>query len=463
MSVRAPARRVILGVALLLTTCALLVRFVSSGQAARPWLAPVEISAPGMLVAQSRIAVDEQGGAVAVWTRRAGDELVVQAATRPPGGDWLGPTDISATGQMLGDPQVGVAAGGDVVAVWERFARGRHFVYAAHRPAGGTWQRPTRLSDASRRSTTPQVAVDPRGNAVCVWSRYVGTVSAVQAARRPARAAWRRPVDLARGSKQGVEYTQPHVALDGRGNAVAVWTRVAGRPAAAFARESLVQAAVGPAGGRWRTATRLSATGGRASGARVAVSLRGDAVVVWSISPRTETFHGTVQSTTRRAKGRWQAPVSLSPAGEFATEPRVGVDESGDAIAIWNRSDVRGATSLRSAARVAGGRWRPAVGVSLAGERAYGGELAVGARGDAFAVWHRYLAFDERSEQTDTVVRAARLVPGGGWEAPADISGHGFQQGTAQIAADPRGGAVAVWERSVGDGLREQSATYPGD
>ena len=72
------------------------------------------------------------------------------------------------------------------------------------------------------------------------------------------------------------------------------------------------------------------------------------------MSPGPLEFVSVVQAATRPANGRWRAPVSLSPEGQLATDPRVAVDARGNATAIWNRSDLEGASSVMSSARPAG-------------------------------------------------------------------------------------------------------------
>jgi hypothetical protein len=90
------------------------------------------------------------------------------------------------------------------------------------RPAAtGVWQAPVDLSVAGQYPDTPQVAFDPRGNALAVWNG--GDKGSVQAAVRPAATGvWETPVDI---SGAGQDAWFPQVAFDAQGNAVAVWHR----------------------------------------------------------------------------------------------------------------------------------------------------------------------------------------------------------------------------------------------
>ena len=458
MSLRTPARRAILGAALLIAAYALLVRFaVAPGQAAAGWLAPVDISAPGTRPLEAQIAIDARGGAVAVWSSLRGVQSFVQAAERPAGGAWQPPTEVAPAGH---DPQVAVDARGDAFAVWERYSRGRYVVQAAIRPAGAAWSRPVDLSAASAQSTRPRIAVDPRGDAVAAWSSRAGGVSTVQAARRPASGPWRRPVDIARAaSRRRVEFGGVDVAI-ANGNAVAVWERfVLGSERTQSTR---VQAATSAAGRRWRSPVSPAAAGRDASSPDVAAGERGGTVAVWVNGPSAAGMPSRIQGSWLLANGRWGARANLSPAGREAGQPRVAVDAHGTATSIWNHADLGGKPRLLSAVGEAGGRWQAAVDVVAPGEIAGPAELAVGARGDAFAIWDRVLSLRAVDQRRNFVVRAARRAPGGGWQAPVDLSAVSFPEGSAKIAIDPAGGAVAIWSRLIGGATRVQSVDYAG-
>jgi hypothetical protein len=289
------------------------------------WLAPVDLSA-GQIDPQ--VAVDGQGNAVAVWASSNATNDIVQAAARPAGGAWQAPTTPSTAGQNAEAPQVAVDGQGNAVAVWERHIPANDggtdsIVQAAARPAGGAWQAPVNLSAAGRDAFIPQVAVDGQGDAVAVWTSFDSSATAiVQAAARPAGGAWQAPVNL---SAAGQNAQNPQVAVDGQGNAVAVWPGFDGT-------SQIVQAAARPAGGVWQAPVNLSAAGQNAGNPQVAVDARGDAVAVWTSSNGTNDI---VQAAVRPAGGAWQAPADLSPAGQDARSPRVAMDARGNAVAVW--------------------------------------------------------------------------------------------------------------------------------
>jgi hypothetical protein len=164
------------------------------------WLAPQDLSAAGQGAYDPQVAVDGQGNAIAVWHRfDAGTNTIVQAAARAAasrrrrryftpkrGGSFGAPQDLSAAGQSASFSEVAVDGRGNAIAVWRRFDGTNTIVQAAVRAAGGSFGAPQDLSAAGQTANDPQVAVDGQGNAIAVWSRSNGTNYIVQAAVRAA-------------------------------------------------------------------------------------------------------------------------------------------------------------------------------------------------------------------------------------------------------------------------------------
>jgi hypothetical protein len=402
------------------------------------WLAPVDLSTAGQNADAPQVAVDSQDDAVAVWTRSNGTNDIVQAAARPAGGVWQAPINLSAAGQNAEAPQVAVDGQGNAVAVWTRSNGTNDIVQAAARPAGGAWQAPINLSAAGQNALPPEVSVNAQGNAVAVWTRSNGTNFIVQAAARPAGGAWQTPVDLS-AAGQNASF-RPQVAVDGQGNAVAVWFRFDGT-------SLIVQAAARPAGGVWQAPINLSAAGQDARGNAVAMDARGNAVAVWTRSNGTNDI---VQAAARPAGGAWQTPVDLSAAGQNAGDPVAAVNAQGNAVAVWNRSNGTN-DIVQAAARPAGRAWQTPVDLSAAGQNAVAWQVAVDSQGDAVAVW-------TRSNGTNTIVQAAVRLHD---VTPVDLSGTGQDASDPQVAIDSQGDAVAVWNRSNGTNDIVQAAARP--
>jgi hypothetical protein len=420
-----------------------------SASAAPTWLAPTSLSATGESATDAQVGVDAQGESVAVWQRAdavTANTNDVQAAVRPAGGSWqASPTTLASCFFFSTTPQVAIDPRGDAVAAWEcaSSSTGDRVIEAA--TATGPplqWSKPVQLSDSADINVEdPQVAVDANGDATVSWVTLgSGATSFVQAAQRPAGGTWTQPVTV---SRTDATVGAPQVAEDPNGDATTVWTLNNGTT-------TVAEASVHPAGAAaWSMPIDLSSADAPASNAQVAISPQGTSIAVWRHGTSTSA---TIQAAVHAAGGQWQMPEDISSAG--AEDPQVTVDPHGNAAAIWDRSE--GANTIVQAAQLPAGAasWQAAGSVSDAGQSATAAQIAADTQGDLTAVW-------QRSNGTNTIVQAA-VHPAGapGWQAPADLSATGQSAENAAVAVDPRGNATAVWDRSNGANTIAQAAGY---
>jgi hypothetical protein len=181
-----------------------------------------------------RLAVDGRGAAVVVWEGLHALHSVIQAAVRStPRQQWSGVRDLSDDSSDAVSPQLAVDGRGDVAVVWTRTNGKNWLVQASERPAGRPWEPARTLSGAGRDAVAPGVGLDARGDAIAVWTRSNGSNTIVQASYRLQPAGmWSTPTSM---SATGGDAVGPVVALDARGNATLVWSRFDGRSFAAQA------------------------------------------------------------------------------------------------------------------------------------------------------------------------------------------------------------------------------------
>ena len=151
---------------------------------------------------------------------------------------------------------------------------------------------PVDLSEAELNAGSPDVALNPTGDAVVTWSAVtsatVGSKSVVQATVRPAGGAWQAPMDISdHGPEVDEAPFEPKAAVDPQGNTIAVWEGLDGE-------DRVIQSAVRPADSSdWQASVDLSTSGARAHSAQIAVDAQGNAVSVWEQENGSE---GIIQS-----------------------------------------------------------------------------------------------------------------------------------------------------------------------
>jgi hypothetical protein len=90
----------------------------------------------------------------------------------------------------------------------------------------------------------------------------------------------------------------------------------------------------------WSTPEQLSVfseTGTSSDNPQVAANGSGNAVAVWQQSNGSNSIIRFSQSTDGGAS--WSEPTDLSEPGQSAIHPEVAVDASGNAVALWRRSN----------------------------------------------------------------------------------------------------------------------------
>jgi hypothetical protein len=300
----------------------------------------------------------------------------------------------------------------------------------------------------------PRIAVDGQGDAIAVWhsedGKLEGGVSSyeVRTAFRPAGGAWQTPERL---SPYGQSAEEVDVAFDAHGDAFAVWGAYSSSVPEGDAHFS-IQAAFRPAGGAWQAPVDLSPV--EAPGSvhpSLAVDVQGDAIVTWN---RAEgPGGGSVQEAFRPAGGVWQAPVDVTQGNAWGDYSQVAFDRQGDVLAMWQ-------DPLQSAFMPAGGTWQPPsiVGYELVARP--GSDLAVDGRGDAVAVWDSWT----EGFLSHRVVQAAFRPAGGEWQVPVDLSEEDplEEPYEPRVAIDEQGDAVVVWSSGYGESGGVMSAFKPG-
>jgi hypothetical protein len=373
--------------------------------------------------------------------------LVGAALVAPPAGaapTWQPVTnlfaDLSAAGGSAQTPAVAVDSRGDATAIWTRWNGAQPVVQASTRPAGGTWSAPVDLAQG-RSIFNPQLTVDPAGNATAVWRVREVDRSVVQASTRPPGGAWSTPVDLSVDTS--VDPSQltdvPQVAVDAAGIVTATWSRFEAKPSEAF--KHVVQAATRLTDGTWTAPVDLSAPGQYARTTDLAVDPAGNATVIWVAG-------SLVQTATRPAGGTWGAPVDVSTIAGPRANPRIVVDPGGTATAVWGTFTTT--YGIQTATRAPGGAWTAPADLSAPGQDTFDTpELAADRRGTVTALWQRH-------DGSGWIVTSATRPAGGAWTTPVDLSATGHDAWDPQVAVDPAGNATAVW--SLADEPMQDSA-----
>jgi hypothetical protein len=317
-----------------------------------------------------QVGLDDAGDEVAAWNRSgAASSTGVVVATRAHGSaGWSVPVQLNT--EPFGttyDPQLQVAPSGAAVVVWQvplPDAVGEAISAVFRTSATGAWSAPSVVAHGFL-DGPQQLGIDAKGNATLIYDTGLksGALDVVMLDAGTGR--WSSPVVIGRST---TEVTDPQIAVDGHGDAVAVWSTQRRKPSGSAMTadrfDSWVEAAGRTAGGSWRPAVRLGPETqflydvdfeAGPSGPQVALDARGDAIAIWGQSAGGNKLSAVGASLERGAR-RWR-PVRPLDSGE-AISPRLAVSTSGWATVAWENGTF--GVSTRSGP-VSGSRWSSVV------------------------------------------------------------------------------------------------------
>ncbi len=298
----------------------------------------------------------------------------------------------------------------------------------------GIWQQPTLLEHNNTGTAwNPNLAVDSKGNALAVWRQHDGWRYNIWASYFMPATGWSAPV-LIEANNTGTAW-DPKVAMDASGRGIAVWSQHAN------VRENIWANNFYPDTG-WGTPEiiELNDTGGMASSPEIAMSAQGKAVVVW------HEYNGTRENIWANAydpENGWNSAVMIEMDPGTAQNPRVAVDSHGNGIAIWQQYDGKVERIRVNTYTAATGNWNTAQNIESGPGRASNPQIAVSLDGEAFATW----------QQDNGGVDSIWISHYGtdGWGVPivleSDDSGNA---GNPSVALYGDGNAMVVWDQYDG-------------
>jgi hypothetical protein len=297
---------------------------------------------------------------------------------------WGTPTLIEAgAGSALGLPRIAMDAAGNATAVWPQSGASpsTQDIWANRYLSGSGWGTATLIGPTGAgTSFEPEIGVDTIGNAVVTWRQppVPAGFFSVWSNRYTVGAGWSGPAVI--GSSPGPSHSFfPVVAVDGPGNALALWEQQGstGHPADLGFNRFIP-------GSGWGTPGAFGAVT-RPLDEKVSLNAAGNGFVVWR------------QDNTGSTDTIWARPYSAStgwgsfslidtPLAGNSQVPTVAVDPAGNAFAAWIRADGTNYNIWASHYTTTGGWGTPEIIDSQPLDTSPP-KLAVDAAGNALVIW----------------------------------------------------------------------------
>jgi hypothetical protein len=299
--------------------------------------------------------------------------------------------------------------------------------------------------------------MDDNGNALVVWTQYDGNRYNLWYRRYSRGAdAWETP-----GMLEGdVANESGRVVMDASGRALAIWRANAPAPL----EEQYLRGAMYDLG--WRSIFPIATAPFGVGGAEAAATRGGQAVVVWSSFTSVSPLQSDVLAVRCALTATGCAPptpLENDSAGGWDFDPQVAINSTGTAVAVWLRYDALLGTNRLRASRMLAGAWDAAPTFVSGSLFSVNGSPSVGVdeSGNALAVWPQNLGSGPGATVSPF---ASRFEGSSGWSLPQALESQSrmediYPARRPRVAFWLTGEAMAVWE--TGSGVIS-SASYSG-
>ncbi|MEM7136352.1 MAG: Ig-like domain-containing protein [Myxococcota bacterium] len=316
--------------------------------------------------------------------------------------DWIETTNTGTSSE----PQVALDAQLNGLAVWTYEEPGGSSIYANRYTRRDTWGEPEPIDGGGGGASAPSLAVDAAGNGFAVWERSDdGFTASIWSNRYTVDEGWGNSELIQTGDVTPA--SDPVVAADPNGNAIAIWVQRDMEN-----NEQLVWANRYEPGSGWGTAAAIdpNPAGGLliGNGLRLGMDDDGNAIALW-VRPLID---GDVVWANRYTAGSGWGTAEIIKDDETTdvTQQRLTVGPGGDAFLVWRQPGETRADIW--SVRFSGTAWEDPVRIDNYDADDKGApDVGVDGSGIAYAVWAQV-------DPDFSNIYAVQYTPGSGWGTP---------------------------------------------
>jgi hypothetical protein len=350
---------------------------------------------------------------------------------------------------------VAIDADGNAMAVWEAGGAPAAIIASHYTPATG-WTRAAPIDPNASPDQYPQyprVATGSSGDAMAVWFESNG-MGTIVASRYTGSGGWSAPVRIDDEST-GYPYQPRGVAIDPSGSAVAIWVGEDQNGGNVFANRYSTSDG-------WAVAEAIDDPAkGWAEDAHLGMDGSGNAIAVWRQDYEGPEWLSLITANRFTPGGGWGTPAPIEEVPFYSREPHIAMNDNGTAMAVWLRSahgaELSSGIWSRRFTPTDGWEPEPALVQSLGDystSDAYP-RIAVDRRGDALVAWHAYGSMEDQNW-------SSHYSPEAGWDSSVALtfSGLSGQKGFPEVGVDADGRGLAVWSEGRNSGSLVVAARY---
>jgi hypothetical protein len=392
---------------------------------------PTTISGISVTSSEPQVVVDSNGNTTAAWVEGG----VVKAATLPYGGSWSSTSTLS--GASSSSLNLAIDNSGNIAAAWVQSG----VVKAASKPFNGSWSAASSVSSSG--ASLPVLGMNSSGDAVLVWKRN----DTIEASSKLLNLIWGIASVLSPNNS-----SNPHLGVGTDGTVMAVWSRVVNGVNVIQSSKAALIGAV------WGAAKTVSQSSSPSDYPKVAIDGLGNATAIWfeySLSGSAYSNVELVGAGLTSAASNWSTPViinSTSIAGGLLNPAnlisKIQADNSGNVGIMWSTSDDGSTLSMQAAVKPFGADWTSQFRSTSGDPLSLSGDLTTTSNGETF------MALMASSSGTINILAqeadiSSALFPNQ-WSFPQTLSNE-FNNGYPKVASALNGTtmyAACVWINS---------------
>lgn len=322
------------------------------------WSLEYEFDPTGYQTDFVELAGNDAGSVIAIWKLNvlgsSSTDHLMFSVYDPALDQWSNQDYIVFEGSFIFQPDIAMNDSGTAVAVWRETSIRASF----YDPISGSWSAPEIITNEltpgfNAPGYVPQVAIDNNGNAIAVWDDGLSLGTSVTGS------VWASRYDVATGQwgeafviEQGtLDATNAQIEMDAAGNAFVVWLQdndnTDGFNDSFEIRARRYDATTDlwePEVSVQNTDTRVNQFGINLERPldvpALAVDTAGNALLVWSEEINGDFVIRVSHYDISKDTPTWSPPEQISDdTYGFAMYPDIAIDESGNALVVWQMGD----------------------------------------------------------------------------------------------------------------------------
>jgi hypothetical protein len=395
---------------------------------------PIETSNYGDSL-QPELVFDLEGNAFAIWFESNGTYRSIKT-NRYTAGDGWGTAEAIDNGAgeahdvSVGPPQIAVDGEGNALAVWA-LNNGMHINILANKYTVDEGWGEAHLIETDDSgyldegyTVWPQIAMGKDGKAVVVWGLSDGLRHNIWSNHYTPGSGW-NTAELIETDDTGDAY-YPDIAMDGNGNAVAVWTQ---RFNSGYGTYPYLCANQYISGTGWGTAQKI---GDGFYVPQVVFDSTNEAIVIWDDSVFIRSIRFSWDTGWEDGLSMDSVISEMDPDW-LLTIPQIAIDSNDNAIAVWDSYGI----SANEYTIDSGWGNSQTIGI----DAGHSPRIAIAPSNHALTIW------TQEGEEVYSIGYNT-YAPTSGWGSSRSL--YTGQAGNAmhpQIAIDSQGHGMAVWEQ----------------